>query len=123
MVNEGTGVRRTPAGANASWVCGRTLPGKRKTPTGIADFRRQSVPMREVLTGLAERRLTEVVQARLTEEPVVVLNGPRTAGKSTLLSPLAEHLGRTVIDCDDPATRSAASDDPLDSLNLSGHSR
>ena len=29
------------------------------------------------LTGLASRRLGEVVEARLAEEPVVVLNGPR----------------------------------------------
>jgi uncharacterized protein len=68
--------------------------------------------MGEVLTGLARRRLREVVQARLAEEPVVVLNGPRTVGKSTLLSQLADHLGRTVIDCDDPAARSAVRDDP-----------
>ena len=68
--------------------------------------------MREVLTGLASRRLGEVVEARLAEEPVVVLNGPRTVGKSTLLSQLAEYLGRTVIDCDDPATRAAVRDDP-----------
>jgi uncharacterized protein len=68
--------------------------------------------MREVLTGLARRRLGEVVEARLAEEPVVVLNGPRTVGKSTLLSQLAEYLGRTVIDCDDPATRAAVRDDP-----------
>jgi predicted AAA+ superfamily ATPase len=68
--------------------------------------------MREVLTGLARRRLGEVVEARLAEEPVVVLNGPRTVGKSTLLSQLAEHLGRTVIDCDDLATRAAVRDDP-----------
>src|ERR1700722_1105451 len=68
--------------------------------------------MREVLTGLAERRLTEVLSARLSEEPVIVLNGPRTVGKSTLLSLLAGQLGRAVIDCDDPATRSAVSDDP-----------
>jgi uncharacterized protein len=68
--------------------------------------------MREVLTGLAKRRLTGVVEARLAEEPVLVLNGPRTVGKSTLLSHLAEHLGRAVIDCDDPATRSAVRDDP-----------
>jgi predicted AAA+ superfamily ATPase len=67
--------------------------------------------MREVLTGLAKRRLTDVVEARLAEEPVVVLNGPRTVGKSTLLSGLAAHLGRAVIDCDDPATRSAVRDD------------
>ena len=57
--------------------------------------------MRGVLTGLASRRLNEVVEARLAEEPVVVLNGPRTVGKSTLLSALARHLGRAVIDCDD----------------------
>src|SRR5260370_35720253 len=68
--------------------------------------------MRKVLTGLAKRRLADVVEARLTEEPVVVLNGPRTVGKSTLLRLLAERLGRTVIDCDDPATRSAVRDDP-----------
>ena len=68
--------------------------------------------MREVLTGLAERRLGEVVAARLTEEPVLVLNGPRTVGKSTLLSELAGRLGRAVIDCDDPATRAAVRSDP-----------
>lgn len=43
---------------------------------------------------------------------MVVLNGPRTVGKSTLLSQLAERLGRPVIDCDDPATRSAVRNDP-----------
>jgi predicted AAA+ superfamily ATPase len=68
--------------------------------------------MREVLTGLAERRLGEVVEARLAEEPVVVLNGPRTVGKSTLLSELAGRLGRAVVDCDDLATRAAVRSDP-----------
>jgi predicted AAA+ superfamily ATPase len=68
--------------------------------------------MSGVLTGLAERRLGEVLEARLAEEPVVVLNGPRTVGKSTLLSQLAGHLGRAVIDCDDLATRAAVRDDP-----------
>jgi uncharacterized protein len=68
--------------------------------------------MRQVLTGLAKRRLTAVVQARLAEEPVVVLNEPRTVGKSTLLGQLAEHLGRAVIDCDDRATRAAVRNDP-----------
>jgi predicted AAA+ superfamily ATPase len=71
--------------------------------------------MREVeasLTGLAERRLTEVLANRLTEEPTVVLSGPRTVGKSTLLGTLAKRTGRTVVDCDDPATRSAVRNDP-----------
>jgi predicted AAA+ superfamily ATPase len=63
------------------------------------------------LTGLAKRRLGDVVEARLSEEPVIVLNGPRTVGKSTLLSQLGERLGRAVIDCDDPATRSAVCND------------
>jgi predicted AAA+ superfamily ATPase len=54
--------------------------------------------MREILTGLAKRRLVDVAAARIAEEPVVVLNGPRTVGKSTLLSQLAERLGRPVID-------------------------
>jgi predicted AAA+ superfamily ATPase len=35
-----------------------------------------------------------------------------TVGKSTLLSHLAGHLGRAVIDCDDLATRAAVRDDP-----------
>ena len=39
--------------------------------------------MREVLTGLAKRRLVDVAAARFAEEPVLVLNGPRTVGKST----------------------------------------
>jgi uncharacterized protein len=68
--------------------------------------------MREVLTGLADRRLVDVAAARFAEEPVLVLNGPRTVGKSTLLGQLAERLDRTVIDCDDPATRSAVRADP-----------
>jgi hypothetical protein len=68
--------------------------------------------MREILTGLAKRRLVDVAAARIAEEPVVVLNGPRTVGKSTLLGQLAERLGRPVIDCDDPATRSAVRADP-----------
>ena len=68
--------------------------------------------MREVLTGLAKRRLVDVATARSAEEPVLVLNGPRTVGKSTLLSELADRLGQRVIDCDDPVTRSAVRADP-----------
>lgn len=68
--------------------------------------------MEGALTGLADRRLTAVLASRLTEEPTVVLNGPRTVGKSTLLGSLAQRLGQTVIDCDDPATRAAVRNDP-----------
>jgi uncharacterized protein len=65
-----------------------------------------------VLTGLADRRLTSVSLARLAYEPVLVLTGPRTVGKSTLLGQLANRLDRTVLDCDDPATRAAVRNDP-----------
>lgn len=64
------------------------------------------------LTGLAERRLIGVLADRLGEEPTVVLNGPRTVGKSTLLGTLARHLNKKVVDCDDPATRAAVRNDP-----------
>jgi uncharacterized protein len=76
--------------------------------------------MREVLTGLAKRRLVDVAAARFAEEPVLVLNGPRTVGKSTLLSQLADRLGRAVIDCDDPATRAAVRADPGRFVESSG---
>ena len=78
------------------------------------------------MTGLAKRRLVDVVEARLAEEPVVVLNGPRTVGKGTRLSQLGERLKRSVIDCDDPATRSAVRDDParfVESDQLAGRMR
>lgn len=61
---------------------------------------------------MADRRLAEVVEQRITEEPVVVLNGPRTVGKSTLLSELAQRLGQPIIDCDNPGTRAAVRNDP-----------
>ncbi|MGI5244350.1 ATP-binding protein [Dactylosporangium sp. CA-139066] len=64
------------------------------------------------LTGLAQRRLAAVLVDRLSEEPTVVLNGPRTVGKSTLLGECARRLSRTVIDCDDPAVRAAVRNDP-----------
>jgi predicted AAA+ superfamily ATPase len=53
-----------------------------------------------------------VLTRRLGEEPAIVLNGPRTVGKSTLLHALADSVGRVVIDCDDPATRAAVRADP-----------
>ena len=64
------------------------------------------------LTGLADRRLIAVLDRRLEEEPAIVLNGPRTVGKSTLLDALARRRGTVVVDCDDPATRAAVRNDP-----------
>lgn len=54
-----------------------------------------------------------VVQARLQSSQVVVIGGPRSVGKSTLLAALARQLGRTIVNLDDPAARRAVSADPL----------
>jgi predicted AAA+ superfamily ATPase len=46
------------------------------------------------------------------DEPVVLLQGPRSVGKSTLLRQIAAQLGGTLIDLDDLPTLQAALDDP-----------
>lgn len=58
------------------------------------------------------RRLSGVVAQRLAEEPVVILTGPRTVGKSTLLAELARGGDRPVLDLDQPEARAAAGADP-----------
>ena len=37
------------------------------------------------MTELIQRRLHEIVRQRMAESPVVLLQGPRSVGKSTLL--------------------------------------
>lgn len=59
-----------------------------------------------------ERFLRPEVEELLESEPVVVVNGARTAGKSTLLSALAERRSATVLDLDDLETRQAVASDP-----------
>ncbi len=71
---------------------------------------RRSVPA--TLSKTVDRRLGDVVRRRLDVEPVVVLEGPRAVGKSTLLRALADSLGRGIVDLDDLATRDAARADP-----------
>ena len=48
----------------------------------------------------------------MTTEPVVILQGPRTVGKSTLLGAVAADRGSEVIDLDDLPTRDAVRADP-----------
>lgn len=64
------------------------------------------------ISDILARRLQDVAVKRLADEPVIALQGPRTVGKSTLLSALANSFGVDVIDLDDPGLRSAASADP-----------
>ena len=68
--------------------------------------------LKVVLQGQVGRRLGEVVLARLSEEPVLALHGPRSVGKSTLLRETAERFGVAVIDLDDLAVREAFRPDP-----------
>lgn len=62
--------------------------------------------------GMVTRRIAPIVEALLSEEPVVALQGPRAVGKTTLLRELAARFGVQVIDLDDLATRDAALADP-----------
>jgi predicted AAA+ superfamily ATPase len=61
---------------------------------------------------LLDRRLTQVALERLREDPVVLVEGPRTVGKSTLLRALASAVGADVLDLDQLATRDAVAVDP-----------
>jgi predicted AAA+ superfamily ATPase len=60
------------------------------------------------------RRLEQVVVVvdRLAISPVVVLHGPRTVGKSTLLRRLAARLDGQLVDLDERAARTVATADP-----------
>lgn len=64
------------------------------------------------LEGLVTRRLGAVALSRIEVEPVVLLQGARTVGKSTLLRWIAHALGAGVLDLDDIATRAAMLADP-----------
>lgn len=71
------------------------------------------------MTGLIQRRLDGIVRRRMGESPVVLLQGPRSVGKSTLLRALATRYDRPVIDLDDLAIRAAVANDPA--LFVSGN--
>lgn len=64
------------------------------------------------LRGKITRRLQGIARSRLADDPVVLLEGPRSVGKSTLLRDLAATVGAIVLDLDDPATRAAVTQDP-----------
>ncbi len=65
-----------------------------------------------VLDHIVTRRLEHIVTERMRTEPVIVLHGPRSVGKSTLLGRIAEQFGRPVMDLDDPLTRDMVSGGP-----------
>lgn len=64
------------------------------------------------LSGLVVRRLLPIAPERMLDDPVVLIEGPRTVGKSTLLRAIAQETGAVVLDLDDPAMRDAVAADP-----------
>lgn len=68
--------------------------------------------MEETLKTQVDRRLEPLIRALLSEEPVVVVQGARTVGKSTVVRAIARELGTRLIDLDDPTERDTASADP-----------
>lgn len=61
---------------------------------------------------MVSRRVQTIVRDRMTDEPVILLEGPRSVGKSTLLRELAAIYDAEVLDLDDPDTRDAVAADP-----------
>ncbi len=61
---------------------------------------------------LTRRDVFPVVLDRLRDDTVVLLEGPRSVGKSTLLRQLAAHQGGRLLDLDVAATRTAVAADP-----------
>lgn len=62
--------------------------------------------------GMVARRLLPIATERMLDDPVVLFEGPRTVGKSTLLRAIAREKGAVLLDLDDPATRDAVVADP-----------
>jgi uncharacterized protein len=62
--------------------------------------------------GLVPRRLAPIVRSRMADEPVILLQGPRSVGKSTLLRWIAATVDADVLDLDDLAVREAVARDP-----------
>lgn len=58
-----------------------------------------------------QRRIHDIAWARLSEEPLLLLQGPRTVGKTYILHQLARAHRGEVIDLDDPPTRDAVRTD------------
>jgi hypothetical protein len=58
------------------------------------------------------RHITPLLHEALADTPVVLLNGARQTGKSTLIQALAEQQGRRYLTLDDHVTLAAASSDP-----------
>ena len=61
---------------------------------------------------LVQRYITPLVEIAMLDTPAVYIQGPRQAGKSTLVQMLSEKTGRRYLSLDDAATLAAARTDP-----------
>jgi predicted AAA+ superfamily ATPase len=61
---------------------------------------------------LIKRRVVKQAYSRCKEEPVILLEGPRSVGKSTAIRALAAEFKSRVVDLDDSLMREDASRDP-----------
>lgn len=68
--------------------------------------------MVDQLRDVVKRRALPVTVERMLDAPVIVLEGPRSVGKSTLLRSIAAAHGVVVLDLDDLAARDAVTVDP-----------
>ena len=62
---------------------------------------------------LYPRRLQSRVDDALADTPVVLLNGPRQSGKTTLVRQFADRAGHPYLTLDDATTLLSAQDDPV----------
>lgn len=53
------------------------------------------------MSGFIVRRLSPVARQRMAETPVLLLEGPRSVGKSTLLAEVASAVGASIFDLDE----------------------
>ena len=53
--------------------------------------------MKENAGKILSRKLIELASARIREEPVILLEGPRSSGKSTIMRALAAKMGANGI--------------------------
>lgn len=69
---------------------------------------------------MIQRHIEPLLVELLREEPVIVLDGPRTTGKSFVVSQVVTNTGATFLDLDDPADLAALRNDPSGALRHSG---
>ncbi|MCL2788620.1 MAG: ATP-binding protein [Micrococcales bacterium] len=69
---------------------------------------------------LVTRRLMSTIRERMRDEPALLLQGPRTVGKSTLLRQIRAEVGGDYVDLDDTTVEEALRGDPSAFVDVPG---